>query len=77
MKGANSMLGTSPIIAFVATTNAERAKEFYEKVLSLTFVANEPFALVFDANGVMLRVFTVPALSPAQHTVLGWNIADI
>jgi catechol 2,3-dioxygenase-like lactoylglutathione lyase family enzyme len=40
-------------------------------------VADEPFALVFDANGVMLRVQKVAALAPASHTVLGWNVPDV
>ena len=71
------MLETSPIIAFVATTNAERSKAFYEKILGLTFVADEPFALVFNADGVMVRIFKVETLTPAVHTVLGWNVEDI
>ena len=52
-------LNTSDIIAFVATTNPERARIFYENVLGLALLADEPAALVFDANGVMLRVAKV------------------
>jgi hypothetical protein len=43
----------------------------------LSLLADEPFALVFDANGVMLRVAKVQALDPARHTVLGWRVSDI
>lgn len=71
------MLGHSPPIAFVATTDAVRARAFYEGVLGLPFVSDEPFALVFDANGIMLRVFKVTHLAPAGHTVLGWSVAQI
>jgi catechol 2,3-dioxygenase-like lactoylglutathione lyase family enzyme len=71
------MLGHSPIITFVATTKPEAARRFYEGVLGLPFVADEPFALVFDANGVMLRVFKMDTLMPAPHTVLGWSVAHI
>lgn len=71
------MLGTSPLIAFVGTTNAGRSKAFYEGLLGLTFVADEPSALVFNADGVMLRIFKVKDLIPAAHTVLGWNVTDI
>ena len=71
------MLNRADIIAFVATTKSERARAFYEGVLGLSLLADEPFALVFDAHGVTLRVAKVQALDPAPHTVLGWSVADI
>jgi catechol 2,3-dioxygenase-like lactoylglutathione lyase family enzyme len=71
------MLSTSPVMAFVATANAPRAIEFYRDTLELKFIADEPYAAVFDANGTMLRVQKVEALTPAGHTALGWRVADI
>ena len=71
------MLGSSDVVAFVATTNADRAREFYGGVLGLRLVADEPFALVFDAHGTTLRVQKLPELAPARHTVLGWLVPDI
>jgi predicted enzyme related to lactoylglutathione lyase len=71
------MLKSQPIIAFVATTNPARAKKFYAKTLGLRLVSEDPFALVFDAGGTMLRVATVPKLEPAEYTVLGWMVPDI
>ena len=71
------MLGSSPVIAFVATTDPQRAKAFYAGTLGLRLTGEDPFALVFDAAGTMLRVATVPALRPAGYTVLGWNVRDI
>ena len=51
---------------------------FYRDTLGLRLVSEElPFALVFDANGTMLRVSVVRELSPAQYTVLGWQVPDI
>ncbi len=74
----NSILGGSKLVAFAATTNPEKACAFYEGVLGLRLVADEkPFALVFDANGVMLRVTTVHELKPDAFTILGWNVDDI
>jgi len=70
------VLGSCDVIAFVATTDADRARAFYEDVLGLRLVADELFALVFDANGTMLRIAKVPELAPARHTVLGWAVAD-
>jgi catechol 2,3-dioxygenase-like lactoylglutathione lyase family enzyme len=75
---STSILGGSELIAFVPTTDPEKARAFYEGVLRLRLVADEkPFALVFDANGTMLRVTTVHELKPQQFTVLGWHVGDI
>jgi predicted enzyme related to lactoylglutathione lyase len=71
------MLKTSPIIAFVATTNPGRAKKFYKDTLGLRFVSGGKFALVFDAGGTMLRVTPVKEFEPTCFTVLGWVVEDI
>ncbi len=75
---SDSILGGSDLVAFAPTTNPAKAREFYEGVLGLRLLADEkPFALVFDANGIMLRVTTVHELKPQQFTVLGWRVEDI
>ena len=71
------MLGTRKIVAFVATTDYEKARAFYEGVLGLRFVKNDGFAMVLDANGVALRISKAPGFTPAQFTVLGWEVPDI
>ena len=71
-------LRQQPIIAFIATRDADRAKAFYRDTLGLSLVSDEtPFALVFDAHGTMLRVTPVKELIPAGYTVLGWQVPDI
>jgi predicted enzyme related to lactoylglutathione lyase len=71
------MLNTSKLIAFLATKNAGKAREFYENVLGLKFVNDDEFALVFDAYGIMLRIQKVKQFSPPEHTMLGWSVTDI
>ena len=71
------MLGDCPIVAFVGTQNAPRAKTFYGQTLGLRLVSEDPFALAFDANGTMLRVAIVPEVRAAGYTVLGWKVPDI
>ena len=72
------MLGSINIVAFVPAKDRERARAFYEGVLGLRFVKDDGFATVMDANGIMVRIGTVPAdFKPAQFTVLGWQVADI
>ena len=70
------MLRTCPPIAFVSTTDSERARAFYEGVLGLAFVEDQGFALVFDLAGTMLRVTRVDRLEPQPFTVLGWRVDD-
>jgi catechol 2,3-dioxygenase-like lactoylglutathione lyase family enzyme len=71
-------LSGQSVIAFVATRDPERAKEFYRDTLGLRLVGEElPFALVFDLRGIMLRVTIVKDLKPAGYTILGWQVPDI
>lgn len=71
------MLGQQRLMAFVATAQPEHAKRFYGDVLGLRLLADEPWAIVFDAGGTMLRIQKVDTLRPAAHTALGWQIAEI
>lgn len=64
-------------VLFLATANAERARAFYEGVLGLEFVADEPPALVFKVGGSMLRIQKVDQVHAAPYTALGWAVADI
>src|SRR3954471_15291945 len=67
----------SKIIGFVATKNPAGALAFYQGSLGLELVSEDPFAIVFDVNGTMLRVQKVQELVPAGHTILGWEVADL
>src|ERR1017187_9455581 len=73
----NAGLGSEKMAAFLATKDAKRAVAFYRDTLGLRLVHEEPIALVFDANGVMLRIQIVGNVSVAPYTVLGWNVPDI
>lgn len=66
------------IIGFVTIVDVARAKEFYGKTLGLRLINEEPpYALVFDANGIMIRLGMGKELPPAHGTVLGWQVPDI
>jgi len=71
------MLGSQPIIAFVPTKDSRKARNFYEQTLGLRFVADDGFALVFDANGVMIRIAKASEFTPQPFTILGWKVDDI
>jgi catechol 2,3-dioxygenase-like lactoylglutathione lyase family enzyme len=72
------MLGSIDIVAFVPTTDAEKARSFYEGVLGLRFVKDDGFAMVLDANGIMIRVVKAGEdFAPAKFTILGWQVSNI
>jgi len=71
------MLADGQLMAFVSTTDLDRAREFYEDILGLSLVEQTPFACVFDVGGTPLRVTRAEAVEPASYTVLGWIVADI
>ncbi|MGH7685821.1 MAG: VOC family protein [Candidatus Dormibacteria bacterium] len=71
------VLTGAPLVAFLATTDAARAKGFYEGTLGLTLIEETPFALTFDCGGTTLRVTPVAHLAPQPFTVAGWRVDDI
>ncbi len=64
-------------ILFAATSSAEASREFYEQKLGLSFVAEFPYALVFDLNGIMLRVQKVEQVVSVPYTTLGFAVDDL
>ena len=72
-----SAVTDAPPIAFLATTDAERARLFYAGVLGVRLVTDDQFALVFDLAGTMLRLVRVESFTPQPFTVLGWRVPDL
>ena len=71
-------LKAADIIAFVPIVDVAGAKHFYSEILGLRLMSEEPpFALVFDANGIMLRLVMAKELPPRFGTTLGWRVPDI
>ena len=71
------MLADHPLIAFATTAQPEQALAFYRDVLGLPLIADEHFALVFDAHGTMLRVAKMRNFIVQPGTVVGWRVDDI
>lgn len=71
------MLSSTNIIAFVPIKDSQESRAFYEGILGLRFVKDDGFALVLDANGIMVRAVKMKDFTPAQFTVLGWEVSDI
>jgi catechol 2,3-dioxygenase-like lactoylglutathione lyase family enzyme len=74
----HSGLARYNIIGFLTIVDVARAKEFYRDTLGLRLLSEEPpFALVFEANGIMLRLGMGKERPPVQGTVLGWEVPDV
>jgi catechol 2,3-dioxygenase-like lactoylglutathione lyase family enzyme len=71
------MAALKKVVTFVATKNPQQAKLFYGEKLGLKFMTDDGFALVFDIDGIMLRIATVKDFQPAPYTVLGWEVTAI
>lgn len=72
------MLELKRLVAFVATTKPDAAVKFYRDKLGFKLVSDDPFALVFDAQGTMMRVVKMQdgQFHPAASTVVGWDVDD-
>ena len=73
------MLGNADLVAFVPTRDPQRSRRFYEQTLGLEFVSEDPFAMVFSANGVTVRIANVSNVKdfkPAPFTILGWRVSS-
>lgn len=64
-------------ILFAATTNPKASRYFYENTLGLSFVADHPFAVVFETEGITLRVQKVEQVVTVPCTTLGFEVSDI
>jgi|SRR5690348_10682720 len=71
------MLGACEPMAFVATTQPEKAKAFYSGVLGLKLEIEDQFVMVFVAGPVRLMIQKVQQFTPQPFTVLGWRVPDI
>jgi catechol 2,3-dioxygenase-like lactoylglutathione lyase family enzyme len=71
------MVSSGKVVAFVATSDAQRARAFYEGVLGLRVISDDDFALALDSNGTTVRVTKMRETRALGYTVLGWEVADI
>jgi len=71
------MLADKKLIAFVPTVKPKESKLFYKDTLGFELVSEDNFAIVFNANGTLLRVTIVPEFKPQTFTIVGWNVDNI
>jgi len=71
------MLASGKLIGFVPTKDSKKSREFYEGKLGFRFVSDDQFALVMQAGKSTIRIAKVKDFTPAQYTVMGWEVKDV
>ena len=71
------MLASGKLVGFVPTKNSRRARKLYEDKLGFRFVSDDQFALVMQAGKSMIRIAKTKDFTPAQYTVMGWEVKDV
>jgi catechol 2,3-dioxygenase-like lactoylglutathione lyase family enzyme len=71
------MLKLGKMVGFVATTDYEKARAFYEGKLGFEFISLDQFALVLGVGENKIRISKVADFKPMPGTVLGWEVNDI
>jgi catechol 2,3-dioxygenase-like lactoylglutathione lyase family enzyme len=64
-------------MSFLATTDLDRAKDFFTNILALPLRDEDGWGAMFENGGTVLRVQRVNVVNPAPYTVLGWEVQDI
>jgi catechol 2,3-dioxygenase-like lactoylglutathione lyase family enzyme len=70
-------LGRSGPVAFVASSDLDRSRAFYEGLLGLEVVGQDAMACVLRSGTTIVRVTLVPDVVVAPYTVLGWLVDDL
>ena len=71
------MLESAHPVAFLPSTDLDRARGFYEGAVGLPVLHASSFACVFRVGPIKLRVTKVGELAPPPFTVFGWEVAAI
>ena len=71
------MLANATLVAYAATTDAARARAFYEGTLGLACVNERPSFLLFQAGSAFLQVLVVQKVEAPGYAALGWNVPDL
>ena len=71
------MLASGKMMGFLLTRDYERARAFFEGTLGFQFVSLDAFALAMRAGESTIRITKMPNFTPAQATVLGWEVPNV
>lgn len=70
-------LRRAALVGFVASSDLDRSRAFYEGVLGFEVTGQDGFACVLRAGSSTVRITLVPEVRTAPYTVLGWEVDDL
>ncbi len=71
------MLHEAPLMVFIPVRDLAQARTFYGSTLGLAVAEENPYAVVVDAMGTMLRLTQVDDLRVQPFTIAGWEVPDV
>ena len=71
------MLSDFRTATMIPTRDIARARQWYEGVLGFTPAEVTPESAVYHSGGSQFNVYRTEAAGSAQHTLIGWLVADI
>jgi catechol 2,3-dioxygenase-like lactoylglutathione lyase family enzyme len=71
------VLADANFVAFIPVRDLTVARRFYVDILGLILRDENPFAVVVDAGGTVLRLTQVSDLPPQPFTIAGWEVPAI
>src|SRR6185312_1473390 len=72
------MLTDERLVAFLVTTDAERARAFYVGKLGLTLVMDDEHLIFFDSGPARIALQkSAKPVAPPFGTAAGWNVRDL
>jgi catechol 2,3-dioxygenase-like lactoylglutathione lyase family enzyme len=71
------MLGKETLVAFLTTATPDAARAFYEGVLGLELVVDDPHLMVFKSGPARVSLQKSDRANPPRGTALGWDVADL
>ena len=71
------MLSDATPMGFIAVSDFDRARAFYEGILGLTVVGQDGFAMVLRSGSILIRLAKPEQVVVAPYTTFGWQVAQI
>ena len=72
-----AVLTSSPVMAFIPVGDLATAQSFYAETLGLRVEDENPFAVILNSGGTMLRLTRVEDHHPQPFTIAGWEVPNI
>ena len=71
------MLGDVTVIATIAVSNAQQAKDFYGEKLGLSLLEENPAVLIWESGDGKLFTYIAPTAGSGDASVATWPVSDI